>query len=511
MGVQSHCEMATPEPAARPFEPSASGSLTMDDCKSFLQTPSGDGSGGTVFDHLAEVLLRLCEERPANPVDVFEQVSAAVKQTRFHAQSAPLRAAFEDHPSVEWARCTTDKFIVRGPGEPGACTVQACAMQNIVKDAILLEQAGIGLKAYEATRIALSLHRLASDQPLKSVRYWGCITGTQSDYSIAECQFKEGHTGTQPEKSLSPDSIEPEPYGQGANSFVYFVRVGDEWKLLPHVRPEWIMAARGICKLFTGDLTAPVYSWPPFPGNEAAYLRAAVCRISLGSTMAVDGMFSIEEDEDTGASVVRLKDSAFGVEKAEAPYEAVASGEEGLTQPEEWLNKWVHNPRYPGLLKTMGRCSWPKPPPVPEGEDEPEEDENKEENVPLNTNLTEELPVGALAAWSVRLAVPVLKDLSPAVLRSLRWPGAFCVVSGDQMANIYMGDGLKYTGERFQSAMPPGLQEECSDLMPSEEGSDEPGAGRVGMKEQADELLPNSFNDVDQTAEEGEEEEEEDA
>merc|ERR1712195_115508 len=118
MGVQSHCEMATPEPAARPFEPSASGSLTMDDCKSFLQTPSGDGSGGTVFDHLAEVLLRLCEERPANPVDVFEQVSAAVKQTRFHAQSAPLRAAFEDHPSVEWARCTTDKFIVRGPGEP---------------------------------------------------------------------------------------------------------------------------------------------------------------------------------------------------------------------------------------------------------------------------------------------------------------------------------------------------------------------------------------------------------
>lgn len=226
--------------------------------------------------------------------------------------------------------------------------------------------------------------------------------------------------------------------------------------------------------------------------------------------MAVDGMFSIEQDEETGSSVVRVKDTAFGVEKAEAPYEAVSTGEEGLTQPEEWVNKWVHHPLYPGLLSKMGRCSWPKPPPVPEGGDEPEEDENKEEDVPLNVNLGEEAPIEeGLPAWTVRLAVPGVQDLSPAVLRSLRWPGAFCVVSGDQMANIYIGDGQKFSTTRFQPAMPPGLPEECGDLMPSEEGSDEPGPARAGMKEQMDELLPNSFNQVDQTAEEGAEEEEE--
>merc|ERR1712159_284616 len=230
----------------------------------------------------------------------------------------------------------------------------------------------------------------------------------------------------------------------------------------------------GICKLFTGCLESPVHSFPPFPGNEADYLRATICRIAHGATMSVDGMYSIEEDEETGAQVVRLKDTEFAKEKGEPPFEVVPTGEEGLTQPEEWVNKWVHHPEYPGLLSKMGRCSWPKPV-VLEGEEEPEEDENKEENVPLNTNLAEEVPVGEYPAWTVKLAVSALKDNSPAVLRSLRWPGMHCVVSGEITANVYIGNGLKYSPERFQLCMPPALPEECSELEPSEDG-DEPGA-----------------------------------
>jgi len=381
---------------------------------------------------------------------------------------------------------------------------------------LCFEQAGIGLKPFEATRIALGLQRLASEHPVKSVRFWGKIVGTQRDYLVAECQFKPGHTGGEPEASLTEGAVPPEPAGTGANTFAYFVcqfGCGDcscpSWTQLPHVRPECIMASRKICKLFTGCLESPVHSFPPFPGNEADYLRATICRIAHGATMSVDGMYSIEEDEETGAQVVRLKDTEFAKEKGEPPYEEVPTGEEGLTQPEEWVNKWVHHPLYPSLLSKMGRCVWPKKE-VAEGEDEPEEDEDKEEGLPLATNLAEETPISeGLPAWTVRLAAPVLKELSPAVLRSLRWPGAFCVVSGDQAVNIYIGNGQKYTGTPFQVQMPPVIPDECGDNMPPEEGSDEPGPPRPGMKEQADELLPNPFNEVDQTAENGADETEE--
>merc|ERR1711881_338045 len=155
---------------------------------------------------------------------------------------------------------------------------------------------------------------------------WGKITGTTCDYLIAECQFKPGQSGGQPEPTAVEGGVPPEPSGTGANTFAYFVcqfGCGDcsctQWVQLPHVRPECIMAARKICKLFTGKLDAPVHSYPPFPGTEADYLRAIICRIAHGATMAVDGMYSIEEpeDEDAGGQVVRLKDAAFAKEKAE--------------------------------------------------------------------------------------------------------------------------------------------------------------------------------------------------
>jgi radial spoke head protein 4A len=44
----------------------------------------------------------------------------------------------------------------------------------------------------EAFRIQLALRRLGENQPLKSVRFWGKIFGTDRDYLIAEAEFKEG-------------------------------------------------------------------------------------------------------------------------------------------------------------------------------------------------------------------------------------------------------------------------------------------------------------------------------
>lgn len=42
---------------------------------------------------------------------------------------------------------------------------------------------------------------------------------------------------------------------------------GLKWEPLPHVLPEQIAVARLVKKVFTGDLEAPVVTWPPFCGT----------------------------------------------------------------------------------------------------------------------------------------------------------------------------------------------------------------------------------------------------
>merc|ERR1712070_564226 len=299
---------------------------TLEECKAFLQRPSAAGSGNTVFEHVAEILLKLVEERPANPVDVFEEVSAAVKQSSYSASDAPLRRSYQDHPSIQWARDTVEQFRIKGPGEDqGAGGDQGCEIQNIVQDALLFEAAGVGIGNHQAACLAVGLRKLAEKEPVKSVRFWGKITGTKRDYIIAEATYKEPKdfepaASDEPDPDAKPETVESErqkrfnsmeKIGEGLNSYVYYV-VGyeyspdgvfgrytyDKWVKLPPVKPEYIMTARKIRKLFSGDLDAPVNSYPPFPGREAEYLSAQVARISRGSTMTVAGLWNAEPDDN---------------------------------------------------------------------------------------------------------------------------------------------------------------------------------------------------------------------
>jgi len=485
---------------------------TLEECTAFLQRP-GIGNGSTVFEHVSDILLKLVEERPVNPVDVFEEVSAAVKLNAYNAADAPLRPSYQDHPSIQWARETADQLKIKGPGEDKAVGGdQGCTIQNLSQDALMFEQAGIGVGSHQATSIAVGLRRLAEAEPLKTVRFWGKITGTMRDYIIAEATYRNpgAHAIVDvatDERAKGEEPVPNEKVGEGLNSYVYYV-VGyensadgifgrykyDQWIKLPAIRPDHIMAARKIKKLFSGDLEASVNSYPPFPGNEAEYLSAQIARIARGCTMTVNGHWALEEDDD-GNQVIQKKE--LGGE--EPP---LKSGAEGLTAPEGWTENWVHHPLYPSILSKMGRCKWPQKE-IPEGEEEPEEEE-KEEGEELMKNVTEEAAVGAIPAYSVRLATPVLNDFSPAVLRSNRWPGAHTIALESTVLNVYLGDGLKFTGQTFQTAMPPALPEECSDLLPGEEGAEEPGPPRPGMTEQLDEPMPDKpFLDVDGTADNG--------
>lgn len=72
---------------------------------------------------------------------------------------------------------------------------------------------------------------------------------------------------------------------------------GLPWVRLPDVTPAQITIARQIRKLFTGRLDAPIMSYPPFPGNEANYLRAQIARISAGTQVSPLGFYQFREEE----------------------------------------------------------------------------------------------------------------------------------------------------------------------------------------------------------------------
>lgn len=139
-----------------------------------------------------------------------------------------------------------------------------------------------------------------------------------------------------PQSTYKPPPVVPkEMIRTGANKFVYYVckEPGLPWIKLPPVSPAQITAARQIQKFLTGRLDAPVVSYPPFPGNEANYLRAQIARISAGTQVSPQGFFQAGEEE--------------GDEEEEAPRDSceVNPDFEGVPVPEmaESLSTWVHH------------------------------------------------------------------------------------------------------------------------------------------------------------------------
>lgn len=207
-------------------------------------------------------------------------------------------------------------------------------MPNIMEAAFHLEQAGVGLSAEESFRIYLALKQLVEQQPVHTCRFWGKILGLRRSYLVAEVEFREGEEegeeeegeellegaealeppggeeeGEEDEEKVAdavpkpqwkpPPAVPKEESRTGANKYLYFVcaEPGRQWARLPHVTPAQIVCARKIRKFFTGHLDAPVVSYPPFPGNEANYLRAQIARISAATHISPLGFYQFGEEE----------------------------------------------------------------------------------------------------------------------------------------------------------------------------------------------------------------------
>ncbi|NWW40322.1 RSH4A protein, partial [Panurus biarmicus] len=512
-----------PDPQAR--------MLAIKNAKAYLLKTSTK-SGLNLYDHFANILTKILDEQPTNTVDIIENISKDVKWAQFRKKMDTLRDEHLIPPTFEAAEKCKALFVKEGGDEEREeLEEEMPSLPNVMETAFYFEQAGIGLNKDESYYIFLALKNLINAQPIQTCRFWGKILGLEMNYIIAEVQLREGEgeeeeeTGEEGEATIAegekemgeaeeedeqkekeaelpkstykpPPEIPKEANGTGTNKYVYFVcnEPGKPWVKLPAVTPAQIVCARKIKKFFTGRLDAPVVSFPPFPGNEANYLRAQIARISAGTQVSPTGFYQFadeEEEEEEGA------DSYEENPEFEPP---------PVAEMVESLATWAHHVK--GILK-QGRCVWINPQKLEENEEEDDEEEEEEEReeqeeergLPLLTLISEDEGMKDIPAWTAQASTNLIPEYSIAILQSNRWPGAYAFASGRKFENIYFGWGHKYSLESHAPALPPPAQVEFPSGPGITETVDPTVEEEMAFKAAQEEALAE--------AEEGEDEEEE--
>lgn len=425
----------------------------MDAGKTFLRKT--DARGISVYSHLTEVLATLLETQPANALDCFEGVSLSKKAAHYQASTVlpPAEAppelpdpAVPAAPNEAWA--TSTQAMLKAAAKPSEDEASG-QVANMLYERTLFECAGVGLSSDETYRVYVGLVSLQKSKDLASVRFFGKVLGVPTDYYIAEAVY---NTQPEPEEGYEPPPPPPgapiEEQGSGCNTYTYFAATdpAGTWTALPDVTPQQIVHSKRIRKYVTGDLEADVRAYPPFPGQENAYLRALVARIVASTTLCPVGKFTL------------------GEEGGEAPTE-VEVGEEGRKPPPASelgeLSGWCT--RYMGILD-IGRCTN-----LPVEEEEAEEDSEKPKPSAPQTEIPYLAPI-LEQDWTT--ATYTHGGPTVAVARSLRWQGAVCAYQlakggaygTEALASVYVGYGQERLDAPFVMETPPAFQSEPDEV-----------------------------------------------
>nr|XP_006126946.1 radial spoke head protein 4 homolog A isoform X2 [Pelodiscus sinensis] len=526
----SPCENEISDPGPR--------ALAIQNAKAYLMK-SSTKSGLNLYDHLARMLTKILDERPINAVDIIENISKDVKWAQFQKKMDTLRDEHEMLPTFELAEKYKALFL-KGTGEGGDQEpeeeITDTPLPNVMETAFYFEQAGVGLSMDENYHILLALKQLVSTQPIQTCRFWGKILGLETNYIVAEVEYREGEEeeeteeeevieeggkegsegeeedeekeDDEPPKSTykPPLAVPKEENRTGTNKFIYFVcnEPGKPWVKLPPVTPAQIVAARKIKKFFTGRLDAPIVSYPPFPGNEANYLRAQIARISAGTQISPLGFYQFgeeegDEEEEGGAGRDTYEENP--------DFEVIS-----VTELADSLSNWVHHVQN---ILIQGRCAWVNPSQKSEEEEEEGEEEEKTEEPdepqpevgpPLLTPLSEDAEIQNIPPWTSQLSTNLVPQYAIAVLQSNLWPGAYSFAIGKKFDNIYLGWGHKYSVDNYSPSLPPSVQAEYPSGPEITEMSDPTVEEEQALKAAQEEALA-AAEEIDELEEEEDEDE----
>ena len=300
-------------------------------------------------------------------------------------------------------------------------------------EAALLESAGVSFGKTETYKLYLSIKSLSEQMPAESerTRLFGKIYTRGKPYYIVEAL-----------STFEGEEIdETKQEGKtGANRYNYYatqsLEDGTAWTKLPEVTMAQVVASRQFKRLLTGDLAAPVATFPVFPGNEANLLRSVIARIAGATLISPDGYFEADEDNEG-----EIKSA-----ESEALNERFPKAGEELKDPEQWKHHEIE-------LNVLGRVK--AMPEVLDDNGDPVEPEEPIETTPPLNGLVPE-------AWSMRVGPggAGVAASSAAVAKSLVWPGAVAVAQGRRYLNCYVGNGVVYDPKPYNPPLPQSTQGE---------------------------------------------------
>ncbi|MEJ1286747.1 hypothetical protein NN561_017756 [Cricetulus griseus] len=371
----SNCDPDQPEFGANEAAPSML-EVAIQNAKAYLLSTSSQ-SGLNLYDHLSNVLTKILDERPADAVDIIENISKDVKMANFNKKLDTLHNENEMLPAYEIAEKQKALFLqgqVEATDPELEEEIAESSLPNVMESAYYFEQAGVGLGTDETYRVFLALKQLTDTHPIQRCRFWGKILGLEMNYIVAEVEFRAGEDEEEVEEEgvaeerdageseagegeedelpkseyKAPQAIPKEENRTGTNKYVYFVcnEPGRPWMKLPSVTPAQIVTARKIKKFFTGRLDAAIISYPPFPGNESNYLRAQIARISAGTHVSPLGFYQFGEEEGEEEEMEGGRDSY----EENPDFEGIQ-----VTDLVESLSNWVHHVQY--ILPQVGEYS----------------------------------------------------------------------------------------------------------------------------------------------------------
>ncbi|KAG5178667.1 putative flagellar radial spoke protein 4 [Tribonema minus] len=405
---------------------------SFEEARQILQKESTDGV--CLYDHLAEVVLKVLSDKLLDGSESFEHLSAAVKEARATPQKpvAGVSEAAARAAQINWATSAQSLFAV--PDEPPEGGPR---VPDLLDEANMWAAAGISFGASETYRIFLAVKRLAETLPgdHETLRFWGQVKGRSADYLVVEGRALEEQLGDTEEAGIEGTV--------GANRYTYWVSTGAgaPWTQLPPVTPAQIVAARKIRRYLTGDLDAAVPGYPPFPGTERNFLRAQIARITAGTAVSPSGFFEADADADPGE---------IKAAEEEAINEAFPKPASDLASADAWVHHELE-------LNKLGRNR-----PLPEPEEGAEPPSGPEEDPPEEVPPLRSLAEDEEGAWGFRTspAGAGATANSAAVAKSLLWPGAYAIAAGRRATCVYVGHAVKHAAAPYEPPAAPPLRPE---------------------------------------------------
>ena len=338
-------------------------------------------------------------------------------------------------------------------GEEGE--VASVKFPDLFDELAMLQWAGVGFGRVEAYHLYLSIKKLAEKLPedIVALRFWGRVSTLSNPYFIVE--------GSSTEED--PEDVRLQEGKDGANKYAYWVSQTlepESWTQLPPVTCRQIVTAFKISRFLTGNLEAPVPSFPPFPGVEKNFLRAQISRIGSFTAISPKGCFKVEDPEADVAVVIPMEPE----EMLELPN----------LHPNQMLNvdAWRHHEL---MLNRLGRMtSLPE-----ETDDDGEPIITEDSKVPICPPLA----APDEKSWTFQVA-PVssnLEGMSTVVAKSLEWPGAVVVARAKKFVCAYVGSCICIPLSPLKPPLPRMVSSELSaaDILETEDPLTDPSPPKI--------------------------------